>query len=112
MNMKHFFLALLLCSQATLMAQQAKIDSIDHFISKALAGYKEIPGLAITIVEDDRAVFTKTYGMADVQQQRPATASTPYYIASVTKTLVGVLAGQLAHEGLFSLDDPLSLIHI
>ncbi len=108
MNMKHFFLALLLCSQATLTAQQAKIDSIDHFISKTLAGYKEIPGLAITIVKDDRAVFTKTYGMADVQQQRPATASTPYYIASVTKTLVGVLAGQLAHEGLFSLNDPIT----
>lgn len=108
MNLKYFLLALLLFSQSSLTAQNAKIDSIDHFISKTLDGYGEIPGLAITIVKGDKAIFTKAYGMSDVQRQRPATSGTPYYIASVTKTFLGVLAGQLAHEGIFSLDDAIT----
>lgn len=108
MNIKHFLLAFLLLSQYTLKAQNAKIDSIDQFILRTLEDYGEIPGMAIAVVKDDKAIFTKAYGLSDVQHQRPATPGTAYYIASVTKTFLGVLAGQLAHEGIFSLDDSIT----
>lgn len=66
-----------------------------------------IPGLAVAVVRDGRVVLARGYGWADVEGRRPVTEHTPFNIASVTKTISGVLAMRLAERGVLDLDRPM-----
>ncbi|HEX2077891.1 MAG TPA: serine hydrolase domain-containing protein [Longimicrobium sp.] len=66
-----------------------------------------IPGLSVAVVRDGRVILARGYGWADVEARVPATEHTPYNIASVTKTLSGVLAMRLAERGVLDLDRPM-----
>ncbi|MBB4637880.1 serine hydrolase domain-containing protein [Longimicrobium terrae] len=78
----------------------AEVDSL-----RRAAG---IPGLSIAVVRDGRVVLARGFGWADVEARTPATEHTPYNIASVTKTISGVVALRLAERGKLDLDRPLS----
>jgi CubicO group peptidase (beta-lactamase class C family) len=67
-----------------------------------------IPGLSAAVVRDGRVVLARGFGWADVEARVPATAETPYNIASVTKPLSAVLALRLVERGVLDLDRPLS----
>lgn len=97
------FITLISCQ----LKAQSTTQTIDSFIVKTMSQFKEVPSLAITIVKDDQPIFTKSYGYSDVEQKVKSTPSTAYYIASVTKTFVGLLAAQLEHEGVLDLDTPI-----
>ncbi|HEX2206117.1 MAG TPA: serine hydrolase domain-containing protein [Longimicrobium sp.] len=66
-----------------------------------------IPGLAVAVVRGGRVVLARGYGWADVEARRPVTNHTPFNIASVTKTISGVLAMRLAERGVLDLDRPM-----
>jgi len=91
-----------------LNAQTNEYDTIDKFIETTLNNFKETPGLAITIIKDGKPFFTKAYGYADVENKIEAKPSTAYYIASTTKSFVGLLALQLAEEGILDLEKPIT----
>lgn len=61
------------------------------------------PGLAVAVVRGDETLFLDGLGVADVATGRPVTAETPFYIASVTKSFVGMLAAHLHDEGAIDL---------
>jgi CubicO group peptidase (beta-lactamase class C family) len=65
-----------------------------------------IPGLSVAIVEDQRLLWAKGFGFADLERHRRATANTPFPIASVTKPVAATLLLQLVEKGLVGLDDP------
>lgn len=65
----------------------------------------KLPGLAAAIVRDKQLVWAKGYGFADADGEVPVTPSTPFWIASVTKTFLGLLFLQLEAEGKISLED-------
>jgi CubicO group peptidase (beta-lactamase class C family) len=72
-----------------------------------------IPGLAAAVVKDHEIVWTSGYGSAhfdtdDGAQYVPVTSDTPFWIASVTKTFVGLLFLQLEADGIVDLDDRIS----
>jgi CubicO group peptidase (beta-lactamase class C family) len=67
-----------------------------------------IPGLSVGIAEGDRIVWTKGLGLADVEQNKPATSTTDFHIASLTKGFAGIILIKLVSEGRLSLDDPVS----
>lgn len=89
-------------------AQNSKLDSINKFIESNMSQFKEIPSIAIAIVKDNDIVFKKTYGYSDVKNKIKSTTSTSYYIASTTKSFVGLLVAELAHEKLFGLNDEIT----
>lgn len=64
-----------------------------------------IPGLAAAVVRDQALIWKKGYGMAYLDDEVPVTPDTPFWIASVTKTFVGLLFLQLDADGVISLDD-------
>ena len=66
-----------------------------------------IPGMAAGILQDQRLVWAKGFGYADLENRIEATISTPWHIASVTKTFAAIILLQLVEEGKLSLDDPL-----
>jgi CubicO group peptidase (beta-lactamase class C family) len=58
----------------------------DAFISRALKEY-QVPGAAVAVVQDGKAVLLKGYGVRDVTQTGAVDENTIFQLASVTKTL-------------------------
>ena len=57
-------------------------------------------------MHDQELIWTKGYGFADVATKRPATPSTVYRIASITKLFTATALMQLRDQGKVHLDDP------
>ena len=87
-----------------LSGQTKQEKQIDSLITVILKDFKEIPGLSISVVKDKKPFFTKAYGYSNQKKQIKATIHTPYYIASVTKSFVGLLATKLESDGIINLD--------
>ncbi|GAA5220850.1 serine hydrolase domain-containing protein [Membranihabitans marinus] len=77
------------------------IDDLSHY---ALDRIKGIPSLSIIIVKGDEIVHIGTYGFADAENEIEVTQSTPYYIASTTKSFTGTLAQILHDDNVLDLD--------
>ncbi|MDD1717410.1 MAG: serine hydrolase [Methanoregulaceae archaeon] len=67
-----------------------------------------IPGMSAAVVKDGQLVWARGFGYADVENGVPATAETPYHLASLTKPFAALVVMQLVQEGKLSLDDPVS----
>lgn len=64
------------------------------------------PGLAIAAFDRSGIIWSGGFGMADPDSGTPATATTLYHFASVTKVHTSLLLALLADEGLLGIDDP------
>jgi CubicO group peptidase (beta-lactamase class C family) len=71
---------------------------------EALTQSAHLPGLSVAVVEDGKVVLLRGFGFADLAARVPATADTPYDIASVSKTLSAVVALRLVELGKLDLD--------
>lgn len=107
MKLKLFIIPILLVT-ISINGQEQYSKSIDSLITDAISRFNEISGLAITVVQDDKTLFTKAYGYSHIETKRPATSSTSFYIASATKSYVGLLASQLASEGRLDLNQSIT----
>jgi CubicO group peptidase (beta-lactamase class C family) len=67
-----------------------------------------IPGMSAALVQDGRVVWARGFGMADAESLRPATSSTPFHLASLTKPFAATVLMKLVEEGLVDLDAPVS----
>src|SRR6185295_16521029 len=85
----------------------AQLDLLCAWIEAQLA-YKNQPGLSIGIVLDQTLVWAKGFGLANVAEQIPATPSTIYRIASITKLFTSTSILQLRDAGKLQLDDPIT----
>ncbi len=65
------------------------------------------PGCALGVYRDDRIVYARGYGMADLNQHVPIDPSTVFYIASTSKQFTAMSVALLAEDGKLSLDDPI-----
>ncbi|MCC6317535.1 MAG: beta-lactamase family protein [Gemmatimonadaceae bacterium] len=86
-------------------------ESFTARIRGAIEGYTEIagiPGVSVGVVVNDGMVYADGIGYASRHARIPATADTPYNVASVTKLFTATLAIQLAVDGLLDLEAPVS----
>ncbi|HEX3068843.1 MAG TPA: serine hydrolase [Thermoanaerobaculia bacterium] len=65
-----------------------------------------LPGLAIAIVQNDRVIFVKGYGIKEIGKSDPVTADTLFEIGSTTKAFTATAMAMLADEKKLSWDDP------
>ena len=79
---------------------EAQLDSIRLAL--------RIPGMAAAIAKDGEIVWSRGFGLADVDEGRSATATTSFYLASVTKSVAAIVLMQLVEEGLLDLETPIS----
>jgi CubicO group peptidase (beta-lactamase class C family) len=66
---------------------------------------QQLPGVALTVVQGDRPVWTMAYGCADTGAKTAATPHTRYRIGSITKTFTATAILQLQEAGKLRLDD-------
>jgi len=84
-----------------------RITSLEQRLEH-LRGELKIPALSAAIVKDQRVVWAKGFGFADLEKKIPATEHTSYHLASLTKTFASTILMQLIQEGRVKLDDPVS----
>jgi CubicO group peptidase (beta-lactamase class C family) len=110
--MRYIILALLLAIHPSLSAEQkpppTSTESHDAaaFLQHldSLREDANIPGLSVVVVKDHAIVLAAGLGYADVENGIPATAETPYDIASVAKPLSAVVALRLVETAALDLD--------
>lgn len=68
------------------------------------------PGWAVVITSKDGAPFIYAHGVSRAEEGSPVTADTPFYIASQTKSFVGLMAARLDRDGVLPLDTTLAEI--
>jgi CubicO group peptidase (beta-lactamase class C family) len=81
------------------------IRLLEAWIESQVA-YRGLPGMSVAIVHDQDIIWAKGFGFADVEKQVPATPSTIYRIASISKVFTAVAVLQLRDAGKLGLDDP------
>jgi len=68
----------------------------------------KIPGLSAVIIKDQKVLWAKGFGFADLEKRIPATPDTVFHLASITKTFAATLIMQLVEQGKLDLDEPMS----
>jgi CubicO group peptidase (beta-lactamase class C family) len=100
-------LALLMPGHSAPAAQADEpIANLDAFITKALKEY-QVPGAAVAVVQNGKAVLLKGYGVRDVTKSGAVDENTIFQLASVTKTLTGAAAATVVDEGKLDWDKPI-----
>ena len=70
------------------------------------AAERHIPGIAYGVVVDDELVVSGATGVLDIESERPATTSSAFRIASMTKSFTAMAIVKLRDEGRLALADP------
>jgi len=67
-----------------------------------------IPGMALAVVQGDQVIYSRGFGMADLENGKPVTPETLFAIGSTTKAFTASLVGMLVDEGKMSWDAPIT----
>lgn len=82
------------------------VDSIEQKIDY-LMKTANVSGVAVSIFNDNQPVFSKTFGLANVQKKEPLTQTSIMYGASFSKTVFAYIVMQFVDEKILDLDKPL-----
>lgn len=86
---------------------KSNIALLDAWIDSQMA-YGDIPGMALAIIHDQETVFSKAYGYADREANRPLTPDTRFRLASHSKLFTALAIMKLRDAGKLNLDDPVA----
>jgi CubicO group peptidase (beta-lactamase class C family) len=101
------FLILGFCSCTSRKTVSSNLaEDLDAFFSSSFKP-KE-PGASVLIVKNNEVVFSKSYGLADLDTKEPISSKTLFNLGSISKTFVAYGILMLRDQGKLSLDDPLS----
>lgn len=102
--MKNYLLLLLFCLfSISLLGQIKEGQAIDSLFAE-WNKYDE-PGAALGIVKDAKLIYSKGYGIADLEHDIEITPSSVFYIGSVSKQFVAFSILLLEEQGKLDLDD-------
>jgi len=112
-----------LCSLLTIFffsacASQTSISPTRASVQDPIQAFKQtierlekkynIPGISVAVLQKQQTIFTEGFGYADIENKIPATADTPYNIASLTKTFGAAILMKLVEEGKLNLQDEMA----
>lgn len=86
---------------------EVRADKIDDYL-RAQMVKNHIPGLSVAVVRKGKVIKLKSYGVANLEWNQPATPDTAFQIASSTKPFTGTALMMLVEDGKISLDDKVS----
>jgi CubicO group peptidase (beta-lactamase class C family) len=82
------------------------IKNLDMIINEYVEK-EHIPGLAVGVVYDNEILYTKGFGVKNVDTKEPVDENTLFHMASVSKTFVATGIMQLVEKGKIKLDSHL-----
>jgi serine beta-lactamase-like protein LACTB len=91
-------------SPAELSSAQDK--AIDELMAAYISGH-HVPAVSIAVVDHGRVITARAYGLADVENDVPASADTVFRIASLSKPVTATAAMKLVEEKKLDLEAPI-----
>ncbi len=82
------------------------VDSLNTKIDYLMKA-ANVSGIAISVFNDNKPIFSKTYGFANVQNNIPFQQSSVMYGASLSKMVFAYIVMQFVQEKVIDLDKPL-----
>ena len=101
------FLVCVVFLASPLCAQQAPPADLNEYVARAMKTF-EVPGMAVAIVKDGKAVLSKGYGIRKLGETAPVDENTLFGIGSNTKAFTAAALATLVDEGKISWDDRVS----
>ncbi|WP_298539951.1 serine hydrolase domain-containing protein [uncultured Aquimarina sp.] len=106
--MKRIILILLFLSvygQSICQINKEEKSSIESQIDSLFKNYTNVPGISIGVIKNNQLVYSKQFGLANLEYDIPISEATVFTLCSVSKqfTVLGLML--LVDEGLISLDD-------
>lgn len=89
-----------------LAAQQPRFAELDAVIQAELEQTKT-PGAVVAIVQGDRLIYNKGFGVANAESKQPVTPDMLFHIGSMTKMYTAATLLTLAEEGKIDLQAPI-----
>lgn len=83
-----------------------KLAKIDAAVSKFMAS-THVPGMAVAVVENAEYEWAQGFGLADLENNVPASEHTLFRLASISKSLTATAAMEVWERGRLDLDAPL-----
>jgi len=80
------------------------LDALDALAAKQNA----VPGFAIAVVFQDKAIYAKGFGVRDVNGKAPVTADTVFQLASVSKPIGATVVAAFVGDGKITWDSRLN----
>ncbi|GEN73032.1 serine hydrolase [Chryseobacterium lathyri] len=102
--MKIYLLIVSLLISLSSFAQNVS-SAVDEIIHREMKT-RRIPGAQIAVVQNGKIVLSKSYGVANIQDQVAVKSNTIFPINSNTKIFTGVAIMQLIEQGKVKLDAP------
>ncbi len=107
--MKKFIILLVLFISTFLNAQQTKFQKIDSLLTFLSVNNKFMGSIALN--ENNKVVFAKAYGFADLETNKKLDENSKLKIGSITKIFTATMIMQLVDEKKLSLDSKLSAFY-
>ena len=102
---KQVMLTIIVCSFFLSSNAQVLPDSIIKKIDRVFTGKNAAPGFTIGIVRNDSLIFSKGYGLANMEYNIPNSPSSIYHMASVSKQFTAYCILLLEKQGKLNLED-------
>ena len=107
MSRRHFLKITGVATSSLALGSTRKHSDLDEFIKERMRRVR-IPGLSACIVKNNRIVWSKSYGYANLEKNIKMTADHVENIGSISKTFVTTALMQLWEKGKFKLDDDIN----
>jgi len=75
---------------------------------EAMRDYDRLPGISVAVVSDQDILFSRGYGLADVEKEIPAGPDTIYSICSISKLFTSIAIMRNRDAGRLRLEDPIA----
>ena len=82
--------------------KEAVMDELFHSYSGL-----RVPGAAVLVISDGKPVLERSYGMANLEEEKKVTPQTNFRLASVTKQFTAMSIMMLVERGALGVDDTL-----
>lgn len=79
---------------------------MDWYFARHMSKY-DVPGVSVALVSDEKVLWMKSYGYADVERSISATPRTVYQVGSISKTFTAAAVMQQVERGALDLDAPI-----
>lgn len=115
--MKHGIIALLLaCGSLTVSAQTTNppgyreaFTILDTWLD-GMKDFDRLPGISVAVIKNQEVLWSKGFGLADVDKKVPMEPQTIFSICSISKLFTSVAIMQLVEQGKLRLDDSIQAV--
>ena len=83
------------------------IDYAEHRIERLMKQH-HLPSTAVALIDDQNIIWQEALGLANIEQEIPATPDTVYKMYSIAKAFTAIETMRLVEEGLIDLDAPIT----